>query len=342
MRKTKSLQKSQSGGFNAFRDYIGQVREQQFKELVEQAKRIGAAARNRRKLLESLAQKTGFDLSAIDALHARDWETILKQAGKHAKDNAALFNQERARQTTALRTITKHRSRFEYKKGNPHTSLCRWRAVQAPSVTINPQTFNDGLVEIVDAPAAAPVRVGQNIMRLSVRVSANLSHGLHLSPAAAVDIFTEHVFEAEVPHDGVLSVIGNYAPAGNIFIGAPGDCVLPGSASAEVLLFMFVEVDTANGGRIEMPLGTTTTIVDREVDATCDGTNRMIRVGTSNGVAFQLAHNGIIAVEAGDLVRVRAGMDVFLRTALGGGAQAIFAPQPFGINVPMVVFKIDS
>jgi hypothetical protein len=41
----------------------------------------------------------------------------------------------------------------------------------------------------------------------------------------------------------------------------------------------------------------------------------MIRVGTSNGVAFQLAHNGIIAVEAGDLVRVRAGIDVFLRTA---------------------------
>jgi uncharacterized protein YbjQ (UPF0145 family) len=51
MRKTKALQKSQSGGFNAFRDYIGQVREQQFKELVEQAKRMGAAARNRRKLL---------------------------------------------------------------------------------------------------------------------------------------------------------------------------------------------------------------------------------------------------------------------------------------------------
>jgi hypothetical protein len=179
-------------------------------------------------------------------------------------------------------------------------------------------------------------------MRLSVRVRANMAHGLELSPAAAVDIFTEHVFEAEVPHEGVLSVIGSYAPAGNIFLGAPGDCVLPGGASAEVLLFMFVEVDTASGERIDMPLGTTTMIVDQSVDATCDGTNRLMRVGTSNGVAFQLAHNGIIAVEAGDLVRVRAGVDVFLRTALRGNAQAIFAPQPFGINVPMVVFKIDS
>ncbi|HSF24356.1 MAG TPA: hypothetical protein VLE20_09035, partial [Blastocatellia bacterium] len=119
-------------------------------------------------------------------------------------------------------------------------------------------------------------------------------------------------------------------------------CVLPGSASAEVLLFMFVEIDAANGDSFELPLGSTLTIVDREVDATCDGTNRRIRVGTSNGVAFQLAHNGVVAVEAGDLVRVRAGVDVFLSSALGGGATAIFAPQPFGFNVPMVLFKIDS
>lgn len=342
MAKTKTMDTQQPGGFKAFRDYLTQSRELQFRELVARTKRVGAAARTRRKLLESFSKKAGFDLSAIDALHAKDWESALRQAKRQDKAAAALLKQERVCQKQALRTINKHRDRFEYKKGNPHTSLCRWSAVNPPSVTVNPQTFNDGVVQFVSAPVAAPVQAGQNIIRLSVSVTSNLAHGLSLSPAAAVDIFTEHVFEAQAPHDGVLSVIASYAPAGNIFIGAPGDCVLPGSASAEVLLFMFVEIDTANGDSFELPLGSTLTIVDREVDATCDGTNRRIRVGTSNGVAFQLAHNGVVAVEAGDLVRVRAGVDVFLSSALGGGATAIFAPQPLGFNVPMVLFKIDS
>jgi hypothetical protein len=118
--------------------------------------------------------------------------------------------------------------------------------------------------------------------------------------------------------------------------------VFPGESSAEVNLFMFVEIETAAGDVIELPRGTMNTIVDREIEATCDGTNRMIRIGSRNSVAHQLAHNDVIAVDQGDLVRVNAGIEIFLSTAMGGTAEAIFAPAPFGLNIPTVMVKVVS
>jgi hypothetical protein len=82
--------------------------------------------------------------------------------------------------------------------------------------------------------------------------------------------------------------------------------------------------------------------VDQEVKASCDGKSRLIQVGTINGVAFQLAHNNIIAVEEGDFIGVSAGFDIFIWGALRGDARATFDPQPFGLNVPMVLVRIDS
>ena len=134
---------------------------------------------------------------------------------------------------------------------------------------------------------------------------------------------------------------GSYSAA-NIFLGAPGDCIFPGSAGAEVVLFMFVEIVRPNRPTIELPLGTQMTIQDQSIRATCDGTNKMILVGTQNGVAFQLAHNDVIAVDQGDTVRVRAGIEIFLGTGAGGNAEAIFETRQLGLNVPMVLIKIDS
>ncbi len=248
---------------------------------------------------------------------------------------------ERECQRLALDSINKHRGRFEYKKGNPQTSMCRWTAVNLPSAVINPQTFNNGNVTVVNAPVGTAA-VGQNNLRTRIRVRANFPNLSGLVPVAAVDIFTLHRFEAVVPHDGVLSVVAEYSPMGNIFLGAPGDCVLPGESSAEVVLFMFVEIETPAGDVIEMPLGATSTIIDREIEADCDGTNRMIRLGSPNGVAHQLAHNDLIAVDQGDIVRVAAGIEIFLATSVGGVAEAIFTPAPFGLNVPMVMIKVVS
>src|SRR5206468_471340 len=157
--------------------------------------------------------------------------------------------------------------RFEYKKGNPHTSICNWRTVVAPSVTVNPQTFNQGVVNIVGQIVGTNSKPGENFLRIRANVrSVRVTHDPgQIVPAAAVDIFTTHHFQTTVPHDGVLSVVANYSPTGNIFLSAPGDCIIPGSAGAEVTLFMFVEIEQPDGSLIELPTGAETTIIDRSL-----------------------------------------------------------------------------
>jgi len=358
MAKKKGSEAASSAGYAAFLEYTRQFREHRFNELTEQVRRAGAAARNRRQMLEGLARKAGTDFAVFDTLHDKEWKSILRRAKEQERTVLNLMKQQRERQQQALRTIVAHKDRFEYKRGNPHTSVCLWRAIQAPTLDVIPQTFNDGVVRILSDPplgaplnegfdnirvSSVPVRVGENIVRESVNVIANAPHGFHLTPAAAADILTEHVFEARVPHDGILSVTGNYAPLGNIFLGAPGDCIFPGGAQAEINLFIFVTVTTAGGDRIEVPLsGNIVKVFDHSVDATCDGKSRSIPFSGVNGSAFQLSQPNIVAVQAGDTVRVTAGFEIFMEAALSGAAQANFAPRPFGLNVPMVLLRIDS
>jgi hypothetical protein len=334
--------REQVSRIDAFREYIKRTRQLRTAELIDEAKRIGSAARRRRRTLESVAKKVGLDLPAIDLLHDKDWETALKQAAMQQRSAVELAKRQREYERQVLRNVTKYREQFEYKKGNPHTSICLWQAVAPASLFFTPQTFNDGAANLLTSPAAPLPRVGQNIRRFSAEVTARGAHDIHLSPVAAADIFTSHIFEATAPHGGVLSVTASYVPSGTIFLGAPGDCVVPGSAGAEVLLFMTVELETADGATIDFPLVETRTIVDQEVRASCDGRSRLIQVSTVNGVAFQLAHNNIVVVETGDLVRVTAGFGIYIAGALRGDVRATFDPQPFGLNVPMVLVRIDS
>jgi hypothetical protein len=176
-----------------------------------------------------------------------------------------------------------------------------------------------------------------------VEVRARAAHDVHLQPAAAVDIFTAHVFEGTATQAGSLTVTVQYAPSGFIFLGAPGDCVLPGEAGADVLGFMTVEIDTVDGDHIELPMGATHPILNQSVDATCDGKTMLIPMGgVQVQTTEQLVHPNVINVQAGDLIRVTAGVDLFLKTALRGTARATFTPQPSGVNVPLVVLRIDS
>jgi hypothetical protein len=329
-------------GIDAFRKHLSRMREIRTAELIDEARRVGPAVRKRRRVLESATEKLGIDLSSIDREHDKDWELVLKQVAKQQRTIIAFAKEQRARERQVLRNVTKHRRRFEYKKGNPHTSICLWRAASRVALTFNPQTFNDGAANLLTAPQGPLPTVGQSIRRFSAEVIGAAAHDVHFTPVAAADIFTSHTFESTVQQSGVLSVVASYVPSGTIFLGAPGDCVLPGSAGAEVLLFMQVEIETADGDTIEFPLGATRTIVDQEVRASCDGASRLVRVGTVNGVAHQLSHNDIVAVEPGDLVRVIAGFDIFISGALRGTVRATFDPQPFGLNVPMVLLKIDS
>jgi hypothetical protein len=330
--------------FTAFMQHLTARREEQFAALVEHYKRASVAARRRKRLFDKIAKATGVDVGAIEKLHAKEWETVRQPSARQKRDAARLAKLERNCQRIALKTINKNRGRFEYKKGNPHTSICNWRTVVRPSVTVNPQTFNQGVVNIASQIVGTNFRPGENFLRIRVNVGA--AHVTHdpgqIVPAAAVDIFTTHHFQTTVPHDGVLSVVANYAPAGNIFLSAPGDCIFPGSAGADVTLFMFVSIEKPDGDIIELPTGAETKIIDRSLEATCDSKSTMIHVGTQNGVAYQLAHDQVVEVEQGDIVHVRAGIEIFMGTGAGGFADAIFTPAPFGLNVPMVLIKVES
>jgi hypothetical protein len=343
-KKVQAEDKAKPGPGRALFDSIKEIREYQFKELCDRATRLGAAARARQRLMEGLAQKVGLNLDELRKQQEADWQLLQAQIKEQEKAAAALLKKQSARQRQTLRHITRHADRFEYKKGNPHTSICLWRAARAPSLFLNPQTFSEGTLEVLPpVPAAAPVRVGQNIFRVNAEViGSQLPHDIKWNPIAALDLFTQHVFEATVPHGGSLSVTASYVPNGVIFLGAPGDFIFAGYASAQIFLFMDIVVEPATGGRIDVPRGDMLTILDREIRASWDGASSLIPVGTANGVAYQLANNNVVQVQAGDLVRVTAAFDIFITAMHRGLARATFAPQPFGINVPMVLLKIDS
>ena len=310
-------------------------------ELVEAAKRQGAAGRSRRRVLQSMAKAAGIDLAALDALHRKEFDLALRRAKRQEAAARAILKQERVLQRRALQTINRHRERFEYKKGNPHTSICLWTAITPPNLTVNPQTFNDGVVKTIIPAQALGVVAGQNSVIFTIEADANRQHGFLLNPVAAVDIFSNQVFQTVVPHAGSLSVVGTFVPQGTVLLAAPGDCVFAGSAGVEVDIFFTVEIKTAAGHTIDLPQSTKK-IVDQEAVATCDGVLRTIPVGPNNGLAYQLAANNLIAVHTGDTVTVTAGIEVYIAGSLGGIARATFSPRPSGLNVPMVLVKIDG
>jgi hypothetical protein len=204
-------------GIDTFRQHLKRARELRTAELIDEARRVGPAARKRRGFLESATKKLGIDLSSIDRSHDKDWELTLKRAAKQEKAAIAFAKEQRARERQILRQVTKQRDRFEYKRGNPHTSICLWRAVSRVALTFTPQTFNDGTAQLLTAPQGPLPSVGQSIRRFSAEVIASTAHDFHFNPVAAADIFTSHTFEATVQQSGVLSVVASYVPSGQIF-----------------------------------------------------------------------------------------------------------------------------
>ena len=340
-RKRKSRAANAAGITSEVRDYRRRRLEHRFRELVEEMKRRAAGARRRRRVLAALAKSAGVDLAALQALHRKDWELMLRRAERQERSARALLARERSLRRRMLGTINRHRERFEYRRGNPHTSICLWTASETPNLTINPQTFNDGIVRNTIPAQTLAVVPGQNSVIFTVEVDASRPHEIHLSPAAAVDIFSTQVFETDAPHAGSLTVAASYVPQGTVLLVASGDCLLPGSAGVEVELHLAVSIKPAGGGHIDLP-DIIHKIVDEEALADCDGRLRSIPVGTSNGVAFQVTTPTPIQVHAGDHIRITTGIEVYMGTGSGGVARATFSPRPMGLNVPMVLVKIDS
>ena len=310
-------------------------------ELVERTRRKAVGGRTRQRFFDDLAAKDGVDLSILSRLHDRDWQTMLRESKKLERTAVANLRKERDRQREARRGIMKHRARYEYKKGNPQTSICLWQAVAAPNTVINVQTFSDGVATLDSQITSNAFRSGENLVRFAAHAEGNPPQGFKFDPVAAMEILTEHVFEGTVPHEGVLSVMSEYAPLGTCFLGAPGFCMEPdGSAGIDVVAYQRIEVETG-GERIDLPIGETKVITDASVRPTCDGESRVLSIATTGGVAYQLTHGDVISVEPGDIVRVTAGYSVYIAGACRGVSRVDFNSIPsFGLNVPMVLLKI--
>ena len=238
-------------GRRALLEFVKQRRQYKTRETADRANRLLASELNHRKLLSSITAKIGFDLGAFDRERQRDWDTLLKNAARQQKEAIPILRQQRVRQREAFRTVMKHRKRFEYKKGNPHTSICVWRARPFPDVLINEQTFSDGVFQVTAPTTLASI--GQNVIRFNASAQGNLPHGVNpfepvpslepfsnLDPVESLELTTEHVFVSTAPQAGSLSVTATYAPIGNIFLGAPGALVAAGSAWTDVELYIRV------------------------------------------------------------------------------------------------------
>jgi hypothetical protein len=341
MAKKRSPAKQSKGEAVSPFSFINQVRQHRIRGMFEEARRATASAKTRRKVLGSTMKGSGFDLTTIDQQHQREWELLLRQSARRQKSAVALLKQQRVRQRQAFRTVMEHRERFEYRKGNPQTSICVWRAVTFPDVIVNVQTFSEGVAQLTTQPETF-FRIGDNTIRFKAETIGVLPHDFHFSPVAAVQLTTEHTFQGTVPHDGMLSVTATFTPLGTIFLGAPGDCVLKPGAGAEMLLYMRIIIIPPRDGSFELPFGDTITIVEDDVTADCNGASKLIVVGGTHAVAHQLARDNAVEVHAGDVVRVIAGYDMHIASGLGGVATLTFSPAPLGFNVPMVLLRIDS
>jgi hypothetical protein len=227
-------------GRRALVEYIKRKREFQNRQLRDRAKRLTTAELNHRTLLSAIAAKSGLDSAALDRERQRDWELLVKDTTRQQKEVIGLLKQKRLRQREAFRTVMKHRKRFEHKKGNPHTSICLWRASARPDVLVNEETFSDGTFTFI--PIDAFRNAGNNIVRFNAEVvgvapgqSPGLGQFSHFAPTVeSLDLITEHRFETTAPHAGTLTVTANYAPLGSIVLRAPGALIAPGSAWTDI------------------------------------------------------------------------------------------------------------
>ena len=336
-------------GRRALVQYIKQKREFQNRELRDRANRLTTAELNHRQLLNAMAVKAGLDPAVFDRERQRDWDQLVKDVARQQKEVIGILKQKRMRQREAFRTLMKHRKRFEYKKGNPHTSICLWRASQRPDVLVNEETFSDGTFQFI--PIDAFRNVGNNIVRFNAEVvgvapgqSPGLGQFSHFQGTIeSLDLITEHRFEGTAPHAGVLTVTANYAPLGLIALRAPGALIAPGSAWTDIQLYIRVIITAPHGGSLELPFGETKTIVNQDnasVQAGFNNDNRVIVVDSDQGLSYQLSHNAVTQVNEGDQVTVIAGYDLLIGAAVRGDATATFSPAPLGLNVPLVLLTI--
>jgi hypothetical protein len=243
----------------------------------------------------------------------------------------------------------KNRARLEYRRGNPVHQTCIWRATGPASVASFPFTFNQGSAGLVPpAPVAPPPTTGNNLIRLTAEAHANATGtpgrgqpADPLAPVAGTELVTSHVFETTADLDGIVSVTASYAPLGTIFLGAPGDCYgFGGGAYGRVELFLKVRI-----ANVDLPMGPSLVIAERDVDAGCDSQSALLPVGVSGGESFQLGNPDVGSVEAGETIRVTANYSIYLSTAWRSVARATFATTTapfFGLNVPVVLVKIAA
>jgi hypothetical protein len=336
-------------GRRALVESIKQRREFQNRELRDRAKRLVTSEFNHRPLLNAMPVKAGLDPVEFDRERQRDWELLVKDVARQQKEVIGILKRKRMRQREAFRTVMKHRKRFEYKKGNPHTSICLWRASQRPNVLVNEVPFSDGSFRFI--PIDAFRNVGNNIVRFNAEVlgvapgqSPGIGQFSHFAPTIEdLDLVTEHRFETTAPHAGRLSVTATYAPLGSVALRAPGALIAPGSAWTDLQGYIRVIITAARGGSFELPFGETKTIVnqnDASVEAGFNANNKVVVVDSDHGLSYQLAQNNLVQVDAGDQITVISGYDLRIGAALRGDATATFSPAPLGLNVPLVLVTI--
>jgi hypothetical protein len=76
-------------------------------------------------------------------MHDKDWELALKQAAKQQKAIIAFAKEQRA---VSVRSSSSDKTSptVRVQEGDPHTSICLWRATSRVALSFNPQTFMTG------------------------------------------------------------------------------------------------------------------------------------------------------------------------------------------------------
>jgi len=137
-KKVSTEKKAKPAASRAVFDSIREWRQFQFQELCQRAQRLGRAAKARFALLERLAPQMGINLDEVRRQQEADWQLLQEQIKEQEKAATALLKKQSVRQRQALRTIMANADRFDYKKGNLHTTICLWKAVAPPNIIFNP------------------------------------------------------------------------------------------------------------------------------------------------------------------------------------------------------------
>ena len=305
-------------------------------QLVDKIRRKKAGARKRKQLLTTVLQDHRNVLETLSKYHTTDYR-VTREAAVGRQKSANKLARDRLRQQKEILRQASREKRYEYVKGNPVVTMCLG---QAARLTSDREIAGDGRVLLnPDVVGQTPTRFN-NRTTFSASVEAR-APGFGFVEFALLQVSSFHEFEIIPQSDGLLQATGFFSPVGSFSLAATGGCFGHGIATAA--LFARIHLRRVVGDRFGPPLAFTEleNFFGRGTAADCEA-DEQVGIFNFDDNSHTLSLPTSIAVQAGERFFCFAEMMVQMVAAEGAIGQVNLSSAGFGLNVPLVLARLES